>query len=98
MDTAWFDARYSTEDVPGGAKDGILIDTDVSLKSVEVGGRRAVLCTLRDITGCTRVEESLRQSQEELSIRNRIKTMFPAVPDDRLYDSSPAVPAEEFAR
>ncbi len=42
-------------------KDGVLIDTDVSLKAIEVGGRRVVLGSLRDITERKRGEEALRQ-------------------------------------
>ncbi|MEW5952546.1 MAG: PAS domain S-box protein [Bacillota bacterium] len=44
-------------------KDGALIDTEVSLNTVAIGGRQFLQTTLRDITGRKRMEEALRKSE-----------------------------------
>ena len=44
-------------------QDGVLIDTEVSLNAVTIGGRKFLQTTLRDITERRRVEEALRKSE-----------------------------------
>jgi two-component system cell cycle sensor histidine kinase/response regulator CckA len=46
-------------------KDGVLIDTEISLKSVRVGGEQILQATMRDITARKRAEEALRESEEK---------------------------------
>jgi PAS domain S-box-containing protein len=42
-------------------RDGALIDTEISLKAVEVGGRTMILGALRDVTEQLKAEEELRR-------------------------------------
>ncbi|MBI5060479.1 PAS domain S-box protein [candidate division KSB1 bacterium] len=45
-------------------KDGILIDCEVSLSSVEIGGEGLVLAIVRDITERRRVEAAMKENEE----------------------------------
>jgi PAS domain S-box-containing protein len=49
--------------------DGSLIDTEVSLKAIDITHRRIVLATVRDITKRRQAEEALRRRTEELTER-----------------------------
>jgi|GEM_PF-544870 len=46
--------------------DGNLIYTDVSLNSLEIGGKRLIQAIVRDITEKKKIEEELRNTNEEL--------------------------------
>jgi len=45
------------------SKDGALIDTEVTLKAITVGGQRLIQAVVRDIGERKRVEEALRESE-----------------------------------
>jgi PAS domain S-box-containing protein len=45
-------------------KDGGLVDTDISMKAIEVGGRKVLLLVARDVTEHRRAEEKLRERNE----------------------------------
>ncbi len=46
-------------------KDGILIDTEISITSLMVDGRKILQATMRDITERQRGEEAIRESEEK---------------------------------
>lgn len=46
-------------------KDGVLIDTEISLKSIMVGGQQLLQATMRDITERKLAEEALQESEEK---------------------------------
>ncbi|MBI5396394.1 MAG: PAS domain S-box protein [Verrucomicrobia bacterium] len=53
-------------------KDGSVIDVEVYSSEIFIGGQRAVLTTVRDITERRRAEEKLRQSEANLAAAQRI--------------------------
>lgn len=56
-------------------KDGSLIDTEISLKAIELKPRKVLLATMRDITERLRSEEALRESEK------RFRSVADCAPD-----------------
>ena len=56
-------------------KDGALIDTEVSLKAITVGGQRLLQAVVRDVSERQRAEEALKRSETLL------RHIFSAIPD-----------------
>lgn len=50
-------------------KDGSFIGTDFSLKAIEVGGRKVILASVRDVTERKRAEEATQEEEQRLRLQ-----------------------------
>ncbi len=68
--------------------DGTEFDTEVSLSKMEGYRDRYVLGIVRDISDRLKAEGALRQSQNQLKIRNKLAQIFLTIPDENIYGSA----------
>ena len=66
-------------------KDGTVFPVEVSSRIIKVDRDTYYQSIVRDISERKKAEEELRQSEQELSIRNKLATIFLTVPDDAMY-------------
>ncbi len=79
------DAIGQTTEQPALTKDGESITIGLSLSALRLGGKWHALGIVRDISDRKRIERKLKQSESELSIRNRIARAFLLNTDDEVY-------------
>lgn len=74
-------------------KDGTLIDTEVSLTSLNVVDQNLIFAVVRDITEKRRAEKALRMAEEKYRsiFENAIEGIFQLTPDGRLLVANPAL-------
>lgn len=72
-------------DIPVLTKDGQVVYCDVNAAPLELSGQRVLVGFFRDVTDRKRVEEALRESQRELSVRNKIASIFATVEHEGVY-------------
>jgi PAS domain S-box-containing protein len=75
------------------AKDGRAIDAEVTSRAVEVGGRRAILAILRDVTEARRTEAALRESEERYRtlFEHAAEGVYESLPGGRFRSVNPAL-------
>ena len=66
-------------------KDGTEMPVEISSRVVAFGGRQVIQSFVRDITERKQAEETLRKSERELAIRNKIAHIFLTTPDVEVY-------------
>jgi PAS domain S-box-containing protein len=67
------------------SKDGRRIPVEISNVLFDLNGKPTILSTVRDITERKLAEETLRQSEKELNLRNQILEVFLSAPDEEIY-------------
>jgi PAS domain S-box-containing protein len=75
--------RY--EDLPLETKSGCFVAVEFVSNAYLADGKKVIQCSIRDITERKRAEESLRETQLELAIKNRIANIFLTVPDRSVF-------------
>lgn len=73
--------------------DGTLLDTEVSLNRVELGGKLFVQAIVRDISSRKMAEADLRRSEEKYRsiFENAVEGMFQTTPDGRYLSANPSL-------
>jgi len=66
-------------------KMGTKIYAILATKLIQYDGQNAILGTVTDITDRKHAEQALRESEKQLSTRNRIAEIFLTTPDDEIY-------------
>jgi PAS domain S-box-containing protein len=74
------------------AKDGRSIDAEVTSRAIELGGRRAILAVLRDVTEARRAEAALRESEERFRtlFEHAVEGVYESLPGGRFLSVNPA--------
>lgn len=74
-------------------KDGVLIDTEVSLSSLNVSEQPLLFATVVDITERMRAEEALRQAEEKYRgiFQNAVEGIFQTTAEGRFITANPAL-------
>jgi len=66
-------------------KSGKIKPVNITASVTMVGGKPIMQGIFHDITKLEQIEEALRESQRQLSIRNSIAEIFLTIPDDEIY-------------
>jgi PAS domain S-box-containing protein len=66
-------------------RDGSKLPVEIQARLIELDKQRLVLSVARNITKRKKAEKALRQSEKELTLRNRIAQIFLTLPDDAIY-------------
>jgi PAS domain S-box-containing protein len=74
------------------AKDGRAIDAEVTSRAIDLGGRRAIVATLRDVTEARRAEAALRDSEERFRtlFEHAVEGVYESLPGGRFRSVNPA--------
>jgi PAS domain S-box-containing protein len=66
-------------------KSGKIKPVNITASLTMIGGKPVLQGIFHDITKLEQIEEALRESQRQLSIRNSIAEIFLTIPDDEIY-------------
>ncbi|MCX8031474.1 MAG: PAS domain S-box protein [Thermodesulfovibrionales bacterium] len=74
-------------------KDGVLIDTEISLTSLKAGKEDLIFATMIDISERKKIENALKEAEEKYRkiFENSVEGIFQTTPDGRFITANPAL-------